>query len=63
MCDKVQAYLKKIDQVIEAGPYRADWASLNEYPVPEWYKRQNSAFLFIGEFTAFPPLAANGTPG
>lgn len=39
MSDKVQAYLKKIDQVIEAGPYRADWASLNEYPVPEWYKK------------------------
>lgn len=39
MSDKIKAYLEKIDRVIEAGPYKADWASLSECPVPEWYKR------------------------
>lgn len=31
-------YLEKIDRVIENGEYKADWGSLAEYPVPQWYK-------------------------
>ena len=31
-------YLKKIDEVIERGPFSADWDSLVKYEVPEWYK-------------------------
>ena len=42
----VKTYLDEIDKVIEKGPYRADWAFLNEYPVPGWYK--NAKFgIFI----------------
>lgn len=37
MYDK-KAWLKKIDEVIAGGPYRADWNSLSAYRVPEWYK-------------------------
>lgn len=37
MYDK-KAWLKKIDEVIAKGPYRADWNSLSAYRVPEWYK-------------------------
>ncbi len=31
-------YLKKIDEVVEKGPYQATWESLNDYQVPKWYK-------------------------
>lgn len=33
-----KAWLQQIEQVIEKGPYRADWNSLSAYRVPEWYK-------------------------
>lgn len=36
--DKVQEYLQKIDKVIEEGPYKDDWASLHDYPIPKWYQ-------------------------
>lgn len=46
MSDKVQEYLEKVEQVIASGPYRDDWASLSQYPIPEWY--QNAKFgIFI----------------
>ncbi len=32
-------YLKIIDQVISDGPFHADWNSLSEYKLPEWYRR------------------------
>lgn len=37
MYDK-KAWLRKIDEVIEAGPYKADWESLAAYRVPEWFR-------------------------
>lgn len=33
-----KVWLQQIEQVIEKGPYRADWNSLSAYRVPEWYK-------------------------
>lgn len=45
MYDK-EAWLRKIDEVIEAGPYKADWESLAAYRVPEWFR--NAKFgIFI----------------
>lgn len=38
MRDKIQEYLIQIDNVIENGKYKADWASLSKYGVPDWYK-------------------------
>lgn len=35
----VKSYLDEIDRAIEKGPYKADWASLNDYPVPRWYQK------------------------
>lgn len=41
-----QNYLKHIDEVIAAGPYQDNWASLSGHPVPTWY--QNAKFgIFI----------------
>ena len=34
-----QEYMAEIDQVIAAGPYAADWASLSQHPTPRWYHR------------------------
>ena len=36
---KHEEYIKVIDEVIEKGPYSADWDSLSEHEVPEWYRR------------------------
>ncbi len=46
MNEKVTAYLKTIDEVIAAGPYRDSWESLHDYPVPQWY-RDSKFGIFI----------------
>lgn len=32
-----QEYLKKIDNVIEEGIYKADWSSLSHHKTPDWF--------------------------
>jgi alpha-L-fucosidase len=32
-------YLKHIDRIIESGQYKADWDSMKNIPVPEWYRK------------------------
>jgi len=32
------AILKEIDRQIDAGPFRADWESLQQYQEPQWYQ-------------------------
>ncbi|NTV79617.1 MAG: hypothetical protein HGA25_10915, partial [Clostridiales bacterium] len=34
-----QIRLVEIEKVIKAGPYRADWNSLTEFAVPEWFEK------------------------
>ncbi len=36
---KLETYLKKIDQVIEEGAFKDNWASLSEVAEPTWYKQ------------------------
>jgi len=35
---RVADSLSKVDRVVEAGPFRASWKSLEHYKVPQWYK-------------------------
>ena len=35
----MKAYLDKIDEVISRGKYKDTWESLQQYRVPEWYKK------------------------
>ncbi len=35
----MKPYLKTIDEVIEKGPFKANWESLSEYQVPAWYRK------------------------
>lgn len=35
----LKPYLKKIDKVIEGGPYKDTWESLSEYEPPQWFKK------------------------
>lgn len=35
----MEKYLKKIDEVIKNGKYKDTWESLQQYEVPEWYKK------------------------
>ena len=38
--------LHEIDQVIQNGRFKADWASLSQFQAPQWY--QNAKFgIFI----------------
>ncbi len=47
-----QVYLSQIDRVIANGPYKADWASLAERPVPAWYREKRlGIFLHWGPFS------------
>lgn len=32
------AWMQKVDDVIAQGPYRPDWASLTQHPVPKWFQ-------------------------
>jgi alpha-L-fucosidase len=34
---KFEAYLKQIDEVVNRGPFKADWKSLENFQVPAWY--------------------------
>lgn len=36
---EIADYLKQIDQVVEAGPYRDNWESLAHFQMPEWYQK------------------------
>lgn len=33
------SYLKEIERVIEAGPFQADWNSLTQMTVPDWFSK------------------------
>lgn len=37
--EEKRKYLEEIDRVIHRGPYRADWESLSEYEVPDWFRK------------------------
>lgn len=44
--------LSLIDEVIQQGPYKDDWASLSAYTVPEWYtKLRFGIFIHYGLFS------------
>ena len=48
----IQDYLREIDRTIERGKYKADWDSLAQYPVPQWYREAKfGVFLHWGVFT------------
>lgn len=48
----MQKKLNSIREVIDAGPYSDDWASLSGYEVPEWYgKLKFGIFIHYGVFS------------
>lgn len=45
-------YLKKIEDVIQQGPYNDDWSSLSAYQVPAWYRSAKfGIFIHWGVFS------------
>ncbi len=47
-----EEYLKLIDEVCEKGPFHADWASLTDMKVPDWFKKQKfGIFIHWGLFS------------
>ena len=45
--------LKRIDEVIDAGPFSADWESLSTVGVPEWFRDSRfGIFIHWGVFTS-----------
>ncbi len=54
----LEKYLKKIDDVIQKGPYSDNWHSLSAYKVPDWYKAAKfGIFIHWGVFSV--PAFAN----
>ncbi len=54
----LEKYLKKIDDVIQKGPYSDNWHSLSSYKVPEWYQAAKfGIFIHWGVFSV--PAFAN----
>ena len=52
-----QEYLNRIDQVIEAGKYKDNWASLSHHKVPDWYMHDKlGIFIHWGIYS----VPANG---
>ena len=44
--------LSYVDQVIEEGPYKADWASLAQAPEPGWFRdRRLGIFIHWGVYS------------
>ena len=58
----ITKYRKKIDEVIEAGPFSDSWESLSSYRVPEWY-RQAKFGIFIHWGVYSVPAFGNGMQG
>ena len=34
----IEEDLKAVDEIVAAGPFRAEWSSLEENGIPEWYQ-------------------------
>ena len=44
--------LEKIDEVVSAGPFDANWGSLSSYEVPKWYKDAKfGIFVHLGVYS------------
>ena len=49
--EKEQFYLDLVEQVIAQGPYKPDWGSLAEAPVPKWFRdRRLGIFIHWGVY-------------
>ena len=35
----IEAYIQQIEDVIAAGKYKDNWASLSEHPIPDWFSK------------------------
>ena len=50
--EKEQFYLDLVEQVIAQGPYKPDWGSLAEAPVPKWFRdRRLGIFIHWGVYS------------
>ena len=49
--EKIDRYLKQIDEVIAKGPYKADWASLTGMEVPDWFRRAKFGIFIPVSYT------------
>jgi len=48
----VEEYLKIIDEVIAAGPYKDDWDTFTDFEVPSWFSRAKfGIFVHWGIYT------------
>ena len=48
----LEDYLRSIDVVIEKGPYKDNWESLNDYPEPTWLKKAKfGIFIHWGAYS------------
>ncbi len=58
----LENYLKKIDEVIANGPYKADWKSLQNHKVPDWYRGAKFGIFIHWGVYAVPAYASEWYP-
>lgn len=50
--DKIKAYLKTVDEVIEKGVFKDNWESLSQFKVPSWYREKRfGIFIHWGVYS------------
>ena len=59
---KHEEYLSVIDSVIAQGPFSADWSSLSDYRVPEWYRRAKFGIFIHWGVYSVPAYASEWYP-
>ena len=59
----LKPYLKTIEDVIEKGPYKADWESLSEYEVPKWFKKSKFGIFIHWGVYSVPAFVRPRLPG
>lgn len=59
---ELKEYMKNIDEVIARGPYSADWDSLNNHTVPEWYRRAKFGIFIHWGVYAVPAFGSEWYP-
>lgn len=48
----IDEYLKKVDEVIEKGPFKDNWQSLSNFKIPSWYQKGRfGLFIHWGAFS------------
>jgi len=58
--ERIQEATRRVDETIASGPFKADWQSLKQHRIPEWFRDAK-----LGIYTHWGPItvATEAAPG